>query len=308
MTHLLLIALLGLPLDPTAAHPEPTQQPPAEAPKPGDDPIRAFGQQFNDAFNQNDATALALLFAEDAEVITEDGNDHRGREAITEVFRTFFEAHPDAKVEREVVESRLVGQSLAIEDGLMTITAPERSTARSRYLAVMVKGDNGWQFASIRQVADDESEASPHGYLEPLAWLVGEWVSEQSDPRVSLSCRWSEDGNYLLVDYTIGREGEVEMQTNQRIGWDASLGVIRSWNFDSDGGFSEGRWASDGSAWLVKSELVLPDGLTGWATFYLSPVDENRFLWGSVDRVIAGSVQPDVEVAIVRKPPAPGDR
>jgi hypothetical protein len=155
--------------------------------------------------------------------------------------------------------------------------------------------------------AAEEPLPTAHDFLEPIAWLVGDWISEGDDQRVSVSFQWSDDGNFLIGGYTIQQGGEILIKTDQRIGWDAAHQVIRSWNFDTDGGFSEGRWSTDGSAWVVKSEIVLPEGVTGSATFYLTPVDENRFLWSSLDRVIGGVVQPDVEVTIVRKPPAPKD-
>ncbi|QDV39013.1 YybH family protein [Tautonia plasticadhaerens] len=290
-TLVLTLALLGL-------SPLPRSQEPQE---PG---AVGLAGQFADAFNRADATALAALFAPEAELVDEEGNLYRGREEISEILGRFFEAFPGASVSREVEEVRPVGPSLAIEDGVMTITSEGGETARNRYLAVLVKGEGGWRIASMRQVAE-EAPPTPRDFLEPLAWLVGDWVSEGADVEVALSFRWSEDGNYLLGSYTIEAEGEASLATNQRIGWDAADQVIRSWNFDSDGGFSEGRWSTDGSAWVVKSELVLPEGLTGSATFYLSPVDEGHFVWSALDRVVAGEVRPDVEVTIVRTPPAP---
>lgn len=293
-TLVLTLALLGLIPVPPAQEPEPSQGPEAGG----------LAGQFADAFNRADAEALAALFAPEAELVDEEGNLYRGREEISEILGRFFETFPGATVDREVEEVRPVGPSLAIEDGVMTITSEGGGTARNRYLAVLVKAEDGWRIASLRQVAE-EAPPTPRDFLEPLAWLVGDWVSEGADVEVSISFRWSEDGNYLLGSYTIEGEGEASLATNQRIGWDAADQVVRSWNFDSDGGFSEGRWSTDGSAWVVKSELVLPDGLTGTATFYLSPVDEGRFVWSALDRVVAGEVRPDVEVTIVRTPPAP---
>jgi uncharacterized protein (TIGR02246 family) len=300
--HVLTLALLGLaPLATATAASQ-------EAGTPKADEAGKLGEQFAEAFNRADADALAALFAPQAELVDEAGNLYRGREAIAEILGRFFEAFPGAKVAREVEEVRPVGPSLAIEDGVLTITSKDEETARNRYLAVLVKSGDSWQIASMRQTAE-EAPPTARDFLEPLAWLVGDWVGEGADQDVSLSFRWSDDGNYLLGSYSIEAqaegEGRASLATNQRIGYDAAHQVIRSWNFDSDGGFSEGRWSTDGSAWVVKSELVLPEGLTGSATFYLSPVDEDKFVWSSLDRVVGGEVQPDVEVTIVRKPPTP---
>ncbi|WP_152052612.1 SgcJ/EcaC family oxidoreductase [Tautonia marina] len=293
MTHVATMALVGLILAPLGA----PQETDGDAPK-------KLAEQFDAAFNQADAKAVAALFAAEAELVDEAGNLYRGQDAITEILGRFFEEFPEAKLVREVEEFRLVGPSLAIEDGVTITTTSDQASARNRYLAVLIKTGDGWKIASMRQTAE-EPLPTAHDFLEPIAWLVGDWVSEGADQNVSVSFAWSDDGNFLVGGYTIEQDGETLIKTNQRIGWDAAQGIIRSWNFDSDGGFSEGRWSTDGSAWVVKSEIVLPEGVTGSATFYLTPIDENRFLWSSLDRVIAGVVQPDVEVTIVRQPPAP---
>ena len=38
----------------------------------------------------------------------------------------------------------------------------------------------------------------------------------------------------------------------QRIGWDPVAGQFRSWDFDSQGGYSEGLWSRDGDRWIIK--------------------------------------------------------
>lgn len=306
MTHVATMALLGLILAPSGTPREAnTGARQATVEVDGEDP-KGVSARFDAAFNQADAQAVAALFAPESELVDEAGNLYRGREAIAEILGSFFEQFPKAKVVREIEELRLVGPSLAIEDGVTTTTTADQASARNRYLAVLTKAGDGWQIASIRYAAE-EPLPTAHDFLEPISWLVGDWISEGDDQRVSVSFAWSDDGNFLIGGYTIQEDGEIIIKTDQRIGWDPAHQIIRSWNFDTDGGFSEGRWSTDGSAWVVKSEIVLPEGVTGSATFYLTPVDENRFLWSSLDRVIGGVVQPDVEVTIVRKPPVPKD-
>ncbi len=53
---------------------------------------------------------------------------------------------------------------------------------------------------------------------------------------------------------------------SQIIGWDPYAQTIRSWLFDSDGGFGVGRWTPAGNRWTVKTLSVLPDGRRGSAT------------------------------------------
>ena len=74
------------------------------------------------------------------------------------------------------------------------------------------------------------------------------------------------------------------MSGTQRIGWDPRHKQIRSWVFDSDGGFSEGFWSRDGERWVMKSTGVLKDGRAASATNVLTRVNRDTMNWTSVDR------------------------
>jgi hypothetical protein len=90
-----------------------------------------------------------------------------------------------------------------------------------------------------------------------------------------------------------------------RIGWDPANETIRSWVFDSLGGFGEGSWRRDGNRWTVESTGVLPDGRTGSSTDVWEFVDENSYVWRSTDREIDGQPMADAEVKFVRKTATP---
>jgi hypothetical protein len=94
----------------------------------------------------------------------------------------------------------------------------------------------------------------------------------------------------------------VTLEGTQVIGWDPIAGQIRSWTFDSEGGFGEGRWIQDGSRWLIKTSFVLATGERASAVNVITYVDPDTFRWQSIGREIAGELQPDVsEVTVVRK-------
>ena len=57
-----------------------------------------------------------------------------------------------------------------------------------------------------------------------------------------------------------------DLEGTQVIGWDPAAGTIRSWMFDSDGGFGEGIWSKKDNSWIVKFSQVLPDGRKASAT------------------------------------------
>jgi uncharacterized protein (TIGR02246 family) len=266
--------------------------------------IQELSQQLVEAYNQSNAEGLAGLFLPDAELIDDAGNAYRGRDDILDVFTRFIGLFPDAKMELKIDSVRLTAGDLAIEKGTRTVTTGQSEKATNRYTMVYVKRDGKWQIAVAQEVPDDPTP-TPHDRLEPLAWLVGEWVDEDAEAAISITCSWDPSGNFLLVDFVARNSGEIVMQSRQRLGWDPLAKTIRSWVFDSDGGFGEGRWTLIDGNWIVKSSAVLPDGTTGSATLYFEPAGADRFTMKGFDRVLGNSMEPDFEAVIVRKPPQP---
>jgi uncharacterized protein (TIGR02246 family) len=275
----------------------------------GDRTIEAAVQRESDAtvraFNAADAAALGRMFLEAGELVDESGAVHAGRPAITRVFSRFFEKYPRAVLEMAVVSVRPVGDAIAVEEGERRITTADGGSAQVRYAAVRMKQGDAWPIASYREFADDPLP-TPREALQSLSWVVGDWVDESPEGRTAISFHWSDDGNFLIGDYTMSAAGAGESKSTQRIGWDPVTGQLRSWTFDADGGFTEGRWDATDDGWVVKSEATMPDGMTGSATLVISVKDADHFIVRGSDRIVAGAEQPNFEVTITRKGPQPG--
>jgi hypothetical protein len=168
----------------------------------------------------------------------------------------------------------------------------------------MKQGDR-WPIASYREFSDDPLP-TPREVLQAVSWLVGDWVDEGPEGRTSIAFRWSDDGNFLIGDYTMSAAGAGESKSTQRIGWDPVTGELRSWTFDDDGGFTEGRWVATDDGWVVKSEATLPDGTIGSATLLIAVKDADHFVVRGTDRLVGGNEEPDFEVTITRQSPQPG--
>ena len=258
-----------------------------------------------EAFNKGDAAALAALFAEKGELVDENGNVFAGREQITGLFKAFFERFPKAELQMEVTGVRTVGDSLAIEEGVRLITVPETDVAAQlRYTAVRDKVGDSWPIASYSEFADDPSP-TPAEMLSAVSFLVGDWIDESPEGKTTINYRWEDEGNFLLGDYTLAVAGMPESRSHQRIGWDPLEGVIRSWTFDSDGGFSTGEWVPTEAGWVIKSDATMPDGTTGSATVTVTPTDADHFIVRSSDRIIGGVDEPEFELTVARRPPQP---
>jgi hypothetical protein len=88
----------------------------------------------------------------------------------------------------------------------------------------------------------------------------------------------------------------------QIIGWDASKKQIRSWTFDSEGGFAEATWTQKGKQWFVHNKGVLADGRKAAMVNVIKQVDGNSFTWETIERTAGGELLPNVsEVLIVRE-------
>jgi uncharacterized protein (TIGR02246 family) len=276
----------------------------------GDDPavaeVRASGEAVVKAFNAGRTAELAGKFMPKGDLVDEAGTVTQGTKELNELFTKFFATYPGAKLALDIESVRPVGSNLVIEEGTRFVTAGDDSRAQLRYTAVRVKAQDGkWLIASIREFNDDPAP-TPHEQLQPLAWLVGDWVSEGSDAVVKISYHWSEDTNFILGDFNMTIAGKPAMKSTQRIGWDPQAGKVRSWLFDGDGGFSEGQWTQVEDGWVIKSAATNPDGSTASATITISPADKDHFTMKGTDRIVANARDIDFDLTIARQPPAAG--
>lgn len=286
-----------------ALGPVPARAETAPAPS-GEEAIRQTARTFVVAFDAGDAQAVADHFLPDGEFIAEDGSLYHGAGAIQQAFAAYFQENPGVRLKLDVEAVRLTAPDLAIEEGTSTIIpAGNQPITESRYQAVHLRRDGRWKLASSRSL--EREPASPHEQLKQLEWLVGDWIDESPEATVAHHCRWSPDGNFLLAEFKVQVGTVVALDGVQRIGWDPIVRQMRSWVFDSAGGFAEGVWARVGDGWVVKMTGVRPDGAAASSTNSYRPTGPDRFIWTSVDRIGGGESEPDASVTIVRAPPKP---
>jgi len=266
--------------------------------------IRTASAQLVKAFNAGHTDELAAMFLPKGELVDAEGVVYEGQAAIKDLLTKYFAKFPGAKLKLEIDSIRVIGP-VAFEEGTRTTTTKdETSRAQVRYTAIRTKVGNNWPIVSIRDYSDDD--LTPNDHLQSLAWLVGEWVNEGNDAAVRITYRWSDDNNFILGELHVGKNGSVVMNSTQRIGWDPLAGKVRSWMFDSDGGYGDGHWtALDDGSWVIKSTAVLPDGQTGSATVTLTPQGKDRYVLKGTDRIAGDTRDDDFEYVVTRRPPMP---
>ena len=131
--------------------------------------------------------------------------------------------------------------------------------------------------------------------------MVGDWQSADSDAKVQMSCIKAFEGKFLKQKYDVKTKEGIEFTVVTMVGWDPTREQLRSWFFDSRGGFGEGLWSREGNSWTSASSGVLEDGRVGTSTNIWKFVDDNTAVWQSKDRELDGVPMPETEVKFVRK-------
>jgi uncharacterized protein (TIGR02246 family) len=241
--------------------------------------------------------------APDADFIDEAGKTTRGHDALAARFKTVLQESKGSKVRGKVYSVKFLRPDVAVVDGSLEFTSADGTRDTNRYAVVWVKSGGTWLISSARdlpaEVEDVPSLAYPQ--LRSLEWLIGDWVDEGGKGAVQVKCRWATNKSFLVMEYEVKGEGADPMLVTQRIGWDPVNNRVRSWVFDSTGGFGEGYWQRDGNKWVVGATGVLADGGTGAATNVYQFKDENAFLYRSVDREVDGQPVADLDMKFVRK-------
>jgi uncharacterized protein (TIGR02246 family) len=265
--------------------------------------IRNSVDGYCDAFNSGNVDTLLTFWANDADYVDDEGETHRGKEAIGALFTAAADDLKGQQLDLEIDALRFVKPQVAIEDGTATLTDPNGESTSGRYTAVWVKNGDKWLISSARELPDDDEAAPAEGdanYVQPLEWLLGDWVSEDEGPKVNLTTKWALEKNFLVQEYSVAGDEGSDLRVTQWIGFDPITGQIKSWTFDSRGGYGEGLWSRDGNTWHGETTGVLPDGRIGTARNSVRFVDDTHFEWRSTGRNVEGQPMPDGEVRFVR--------
>ena len=275
------------------------------AKSPGDKDIAAIEklvESYVAAFNQGDAKAIADHWSEAGEWVSPAGDRIKGRQAIQEEMAAYFaETGGRQHIEVTPTSIRIVAPTVAIEEGHARVTRAGEAPSETSYIAVHIKEKNKWKLESVRETLI-ATAPSNYEFLHELEWMVGTWVDGDENSVIETSCDWTKNKNFLTRSFSVHIDGRLDMQGTQVVGWDASRQQIRSWLFDSNGGFGEGVWTRDGNKWIVKSSQVLQGGARASSINIITRIDNNSFTWQSTGREIDGELQPSIgPVTVVRK-------
>ncbi len=299
------------------AKPAAAAAPAASAPNRAKDEeaIKALLHDFQQQYAAANAEALANLFIDDGVLVDSDGVSTRGRADILEQYAAGFEDAAGVRIVATLKSLRFLDDNVASLEGTFHLThadqpalSPENTAEPGNtYNVLVVRRDGAWKFAEVRDYP--LPEVVPESNFEHLAefdWMIGDWVDESGESKITSSIRWSLNKNFIVRDYTIEIANEKAMSGVMWLGWDPQSGQVKSWVFDSGGGHGEAHWTRIGdNEWMLKARGVSRDGQANSATQVITLVNRDVVRQSSIDRIIAGEIAPEIkEVVMVRKAPA----
>ncbi len=263
--------------------------------------IKAAIQSYAKAFNARDAQKLADHWAPEGVYISRTSGDQvTGRAAMFKEFAAMFaqQSVPQLDVATESIE--FISPNVALERGAVTVKHADDSVSLSNYRVVYVKQAGEWL---IDRVTEEETEVQASNYekLKELEWIIGVWVDDSEGLSIKIECDWTKNQNFISRRYSVSQDGEIESSGLQIIGWDPNANQIRSWLFDSGGGFVDGSWSRSDDQWIIQSVATLPGGGSGSYTSIFRPLEEGRYAWRKINRVVDGEILPNVDQVIVTR-------
>ncbi|MCO6457854.1 MAG: SgcJ/EcaC family oxidoreductase [Pirellulaceae bacterium] len=263
--------------------------------------IRKAVEAYVTAFNQHNAKALAALWSPEA-VYTNplSGVEVTGREEIEKQFESIFTETKEARLEATTDSVRFISPGVAVEQGRAKLLVADEQPEESTYTAIYVKRNGQWLLDRVTE-EDVIEPLSHYEQLKPLEWLVGRWTDQDDQATVVTECNWTRNNNFLVRSFTVQIGDRIDMAGMQIIGWDPSTKSIRSWVFDSDGGFGQGTWTNKGNRWYIQQNGVLADGGKTSAMNILTRLDDNSCTLQSVNRTVDGELLPNIDEVKITK-------
>ena len=266
--------------------------------------IRANLKAYLEAYAKRDASALADLWSEEGEFQSPlSGNKVVGRAAIEKEYRDIFAGAEQIALEAEIQSLRLVTPEVAVEDGVARVMRPGDAPEETSYRVIHVRQDGKWLIDSVRETAVPlaEAEQAVPGQLAELAWVIGDWVDSGEGSEIYLSASWVMGNKFIRRNFDVVIGDQVAMNGIEVIGWDPREEIVRSWVFDSEGGFGSAEWEKGEGKWVKRVSGTTADGRKVNAVHVVSEISEDGYQWQAHSRSAGGELLPNIDAVTVRR-------
>lgn len=252
------------------------------------------------AFEKRDAAALAAHYTAEGEFIRNDGEPIRGQAEIQKAWTGYFKTlKGKPKLEVQSDGLRFPSADSAVAEVTLRLKDEEGEVIATSWRNTLLVREGGqWKVAIVREWDRDVAEDTT---LKELEWLIGTWKASTKEREVTTTYEWDENKVFIRGKYAVKEGDKVIESGTQIIGKDNAEGVIRSWVFQSDGGFGGGVWTREGKKWTVDVHGVTPDGKELDATSIYIHVDPNTYTWQAVDQTVDDKPIPDTQPIKITK-------
>jgi uncharacterized protein (TIGR02246 family) len=237
------------------------------------------------AFNDRDAAAVAANWTAEGEYIRNDGEAVRGRADIQKGYAEFFKTlkgKPTLEVQTDGLS--FPSADSALSQVTLRLKNEQGEVIGSNWRNTMLVREGGqWKVAVVQEW---DRDTGLDDSLKDLEWLIGTWDMTNNNRTVTTTYEWDDNKVFIRGKYTVKEGAKVVESGTQMFGKDNADGGVRSWVFQSDGGFGGGLWSREGKNWNVDFYGVTPDGKRLTATVIYVHVDANTFTWQSVNQAV----------------------
>jgi len=257
--------------------------------------IRASVAAYVVAFNQGNAKAIAAQWSPDAVYSNpRTGEEVTGRKAIEGQLAAIFKDAKETKIEVDVHSIRFLSPNVAIEEGTARVLRPEDEPDVTLYSCMHVKTGGKWLVDRMTEQSEPVFRSN-YQHLKDLQWMIGTWVDQDDSATMETTSQWSKNQNFITRRFSVSMDGESNLSGVQLIGWDPVAQNIRSWVFDSDGGFGGSTWKKAENKWVIHSSATLSDGRKASAVKTLTVLDDQTITWQASGRSLDGEILPNID-------------
>ena len=246
------------------------------------------------ALSQGDIDGVVTLWKDDALLINLTTNKkNKGKDALVSYLQKQLGKNPPPMVSMVVSKIHFPNSSSAIVNGVARVTYDNAPPEERIFRAEYVKQGDMWrvQKASEMEVFPMPSHQEE---LKELAWLVGNWEDTDEDMEIHSWWRWAGNKNFLVQTFSSTILGQKDIRGKQILGWDPAEKRLRSWIFDSEGGFGKCYWSRIDGSWYASTIFTLPDGRKASATHIYKKIDNDTYQFSCENRDVDGRLLPNI--------------
>jgi len=257
------------------------------------------------AFNDRDAAAIAANWTEEGEYVRNDGVPVHGRAEIQKGYAEFFKTlKGKPTLDLQTDNLRFTSADTALSEVTLRLKNEQGQLIASSWRNTLLVREGGqWKVALVQEWDRDSSMDDD---LKDLDWLIGTWRMDVKDREATIAYAWDENKAFIRGTATVKQGAKVVESGTHVLAKDNADGGIRSWVFQSDGGFGDGLWTRDGKNWSVDFGGVTPDGKRLAATVQYVRVNADTFTWQAVQQTVDG--QPIADTPPIRVTKQKADR